>query len=74
MPRALVTGGTGFIGSNIALRLIERRWDVRILERPGASVAHVARMTGRTRDEIRDVAGELAAEGLINMKRGMLYG
>ncbi len=45
-----------------------------VLERPGASVAHVARMTGRTRDEIRDVAGELAAEGLINMKRGMLYG
>lgn len=37
MPRALVTGGTGFIGSNIALRLIERGWDVRILERPGAS-------------------------------------
>lgn len=37
MPRALITGGTGFIGSNIALRLIERGWDVRILERPGAS-------------------------------------
>lgn len=37
MPKALVTGGTGFIGSNIALRLLERRWDVRILERPGAS-------------------------------------
>ncbi|MDI6696585.1 MAG: SDR family NAD(P)-dependent oxidoreductase [Anaerolineales bacterium] len=35
--RALVTGGTGFIGSNIALRLIERGWEVRILERPGAS-------------------------------------
>jgi nucleoside-diphosphate-sugar epimerase len=37
MPRALVTGGTGFVGSNIALRLIERGWEVRILERPQAS-------------------------------------
>lgn len=37
MPLALITGGTGFIGSNIALRLLERRWTVRILERPGAS-------------------------------------
>jgi dihydroflavonol-4-reductase len=35
--KALVTGGTGFIGSNIALRLVERGWKVRILERPGAS-------------------------------------
>ena len=37
MPRALVTGGTGFIGSNLALRLLEKRWAVRVLERPGAS-------------------------------------
>jgi dihydroflavonol-4-reductase len=36
MAKALVTGGTGFLGSNIALRLVERKWDVRILERPGA--------------------------------------
>lgn len=35
---ALVTGGTGFIGSNIALRLVERGWQVRILARPGASL------------------------------------
>jgi dihydroflavonol-4-reductase len=37
MPRALVTGGTGFVGSNIALRLIEHGWEVRILERLEAS-------------------------------------
>jgi dihydroflavonol-4-reductase len=37
MTRALVTGGTGFVGSNIALYLLERHWDVRILERSGAS-------------------------------------
>ena len=37
MARALITGGTGFIGSNIALRLVERGWQVSILERPGAS-------------------------------------
>lgn len=36
MAHALITGGTGFIGSNIALRLVERGWRVRILERPGA--------------------------------------
>ncbi len=43
MTLALVTGGTGFIGSNLALRLVERaaaasreNWRVRILERPGA--------------------------------------
>lgn len=37
MARALVTGGTGFIGSNIALRLLERGWRVRILARPETS-------------------------------------
>jgi dihydroflavonol-4-reductase len=36
VAKALVTGGTGFVGSNIALRLVERKWDVRILERQGA--------------------------------------
>ena len=37
MARALVVGGTGFIGSNIALRLVERGWKVTILERSGSS-------------------------------------
>jgi dihydroflavonol-4-reductase len=37
MTRALVTGGTGFVGSNIALRLVERHWEVRILKRRGST-------------------------------------
>lgn len=37
MPRALITGGTGFIGSNVALRLLQQGWTVRLLERPGSS-------------------------------------
>jgi dihydroflavonol-4-reductase len=37
MTRALITGGTGFVGSNIALRLAEHHWDVRILQRPDSS-------------------------------------
>ncbi|MGE5249740.1 MAG: SDR family NAD(P)-dependent oxidoreductase [Bacteroidota bacterium] len=37
MTSALVIGGTGFVGSNIALRLVERHWTVRILQRPGSS-------------------------------------
>ncbi len=36
MAKALVTGGTGFVGSNIALRLVERKWQVCILECPNA--------------------------------------
>ena len=37
MAHALVTGGTGFIGSNIALRLVERGWRVSILARQTTS-------------------------------------
>jgi len=36
MAHALITGGTGFVGSNLALRLVERGWRVTILQRAGA--------------------------------------
>jgi dihydroflavonol-4-reductase len=37
----LITGGAGFIGSHLVRRLVERGRCVRVLERPGAPVAHL---------------------------------
>lgn len=36
--RALITGGTGFLGANLAAALVERGWTVRVLRRPTSSL------------------------------------
>jgi dihydroflavonol-4-reductase len=66
MRRALVTGGTGFVGSNIALRLLERGWKVRVLERPGAT--HILLEDGPFEFVQGDV---LEPEGLLPAMRGV---
>ncbi len=39
--RVLVTGGAGFIGSHLVRQLVAAHHSVRVLEKPGASVAHL---------------------------------
>jgi nucleoside-diphosphate-sugar epimerase len=36
MPKALVTGGTGFVGGHVALALLDAGWSVRVLAREGS--------------------------------------
>lgn len=44
MARALVTGGTGFVGSNLCRLLVERGWNVRCLVRPTSRTEHIERL------------------------------
>ena len=37
MPRALITGGTGFLGANLAARLVADGHEVHVLARPGSN-------------------------------------
>jgi dihydroflavonol-4-reductase len=38
----IVTGGAGFIGSHLVARLVDSGQDVRVVERPGATVDHLS--------------------------------
>ena len=51
--KALVTGGTGFVGSHLVRRLLERNWDVRCLVRAASRL-----------DNLKDLAVEFATGDL----------
>lgn len=55
--RALVTGGTGLVGSHVAERLVAEGWRVRVLARPGSDASFL-RVLGAevVRGDLRDPA------------------
>ena len=42
--RALITGATGYIGSNLARRLVTDGWDVSLIVRPGSSTQTIKKI------------------------------
>jgi nucleoside-diphosphate-sugar epimerase len=66
MPTALVTGGAGFIGSSIARGLLQRGWDVRIIDNFMAGFReHVPEQAELLEDDLRDLeAVRKATDGI----------
>jgi dihydroflavonol-4-reductase len=65
MKNILVTGGTGFIGSNLAAVLSQQGFNVRILRRPNSNLFNVAALKVEHRiGDVRDI------ESLQNAIRG----
>ena len=45
MATAFITGATGFIGSHVALHLLQKGWRVRALKRPGSPAPNLEKAT-----------------------------
>jgi nucleoside-diphosphate-sugar epimerase len=58
MPKVLVTGATGLVGSHTAARFRERGWEVRALVRPSSGTAFLESLHAElVRGDVTDVAG-----------------
>lgn len=66
MPRSLVTGATGFVGSNLVSYLLERGWEVRCLVRDVSRAATLERLGAEL------APGQLAdAESILRAAQGV---
>jgi dihydroflavonol-4-reductase len=61
---AFLTGGTGFVGANVARALLEDGWAVRALARPGADRRNLAGL------DLEIVEGDLTSPDLASRMRG----
>ncbi|MBI4585009.1 MAG: NAD-dependent epimerase/dehydratase family protein [Planctomycetes bacterium] len=67
MPRALITGATGFIGSALLRELLQRGWEVRVLHRPHSDLRN---LEGHFRPFERWVGDLRVRQGLSEALRG----
>ena len=68
--RVLITGGAGFIGSHIALRLIEKRYDVTVLDNlleqiHGNNPEKTSPLYCSVKDKVRFVKGDVCDKALL---------
>lgn len=78
--RALVTGASGYVGSQLAHRLVHEGWEVHVLVRPGSSLAPLAGVrdaltvhafAGATTELVR-IVGEAAPDAVFHLAAAFL--
>jgi dTDP-L-rhamnose 4-epimerase len=70
MKRVLITGGAGFIGSHIALKLIEKGYDVTVLDSlleqiHGTDPARTSPLYCSIKDKVRFIKGDICNKALL---------
>ena len=71
--KALITGGTGFLGANLAHGLLQQGWDVRILRRATSPLAAVQDLNvEHASGDITDLDSLLLSFNSIHRWRPML--
>ena len=67
--RALVTGGTGFIGANLVRRLLHDGWSVDLLLRPEHGPGRIEGLRDRVRVHLADMGDAASARAVVRLAR-----